>query len=125
QARMPACRDSSAWSPGTMTKSYASFRPGVAVLLPCLHDRALKRRLPRLRQIARRWPASGALALPATIIGRVDAPPVQYVRTTDGFRIAYTTFGNGPPLVWMNAIPAAQNTQLIWNLPWIKAALEL
>jgi DNA-binding CsgD family transcriptional regulator/pimeloyl-ACP methyl ester carboxylesterase len=31
----------------------------------------------------------------------MDAPPVQYVRTADGFDIAYTVEGNGPPFLWM------------------------
>jgi len=36
----------------------------------------------------------------------MDAPPVQYVTTSDGYDIAYTVAGEGPPLVWM---------PFIWN----------
>jgi len=54
----------------------------------------------------------------------VDAHPVQYVRTTDGFRIAYITFGDGPPLVWMNAIPLAQNAQFLRSWPGVKGAID-
>lgn len=31
----------------------------------------------------------------------MDAPPVQYVTTSDGYSIAYMVLGSGPPLVWM------------------------
>ena len=54
----------------------------------------------------------------------MDAPPVQYVKTSDGFRIACMAFGEGPPLLWLNTIPSAQSIELIWKLPWIAAALE-
>ena len=31
----------------------------------------------------------------------MDAPPVQYVTTSDGYRIAYAVSGSGPPLILM------------------------
>ena len=34
----------------------------------------------------------------------MDAPPVQYVRTSDGVNIAYFSLGTGPPVVWASAI---------------------
>ena len=31
----------------------------------------------------------------------MDAPPIQYAKTSDGVNIAYTTAGGGPPVVWI------------------------
>ena len=49
----------------------------------------------------------------------MDAPPVQYVTTKDGFDIAYTVCGEGRPLVfvpfWFNHV------QSLWNNnPWFE-----
>jgi pimeloyl-ACP methyl ester carboxylesterase/DNA-binding CsgD family transcriptional regulator len=42
----------------------------------------------------------------------MDAPPVQYVRTSDGFDIAYAVSGDGEPLILLP--PALSNIQLAW-----------
>jgi DNA-binding CsgD family transcriptional regulator len=44
----------------------------------------------------------------------MDAPPVQYVTTSDGYNIAYAGFGSGPPLllVW-----GMQHLGLQWTSP--------
>jgi DNA-binding CsgD family transcriptional regulator/pimeloyl-ACP methyl ester carboxylesterase len=45
----------------------------------------------------------------------MDAPPVQYVTTSDGFNIAYTVCGEGPPYIYMPHI--AHHVQLSWGVP--------
>ncbi len=53
----------------------------------------------------------------------MEAPPVQYVTTSDGFSIAYTVCGEGPPFVFM---PRAFNhVQLLWSLATYRFPLEL
>jgi pimeloyl-ACP methyl ester carboxylesterase/DNA-binding CsgD family transcriptional regulator len=56
----------------------------------------------------------------------MDAPPVQYVRTSDGFNIAYGVSGNGPALVVVSA--GFMHFQLAWKLPrlrdWLKKLAE-
>src|SRR5262245_9706553 len=43
----------------------------------------------------------------------MDAPPVQYVTTSDGYDIAYMVIGSGPAFVWM---PMPLNHLLhMWN----------
>jgi DNA-binding CsgD family transcriptional regulator/pimeloyl-ACP methyl ester carboxylesterase len=44
----------------------------------------------------------------------MDAPPVQYVTTSDGFNIAYTVCGEGPPYVRMP--DQGSHVQLNWNV---------
>ena len=45
----------------------------------------------------------------------MDAPPVQYVTTSDGYQLAYTVSGSGRPLVFL---PAAFNhAQYDWESP--------
>lgn len=46
----------------------------------------------------------------------MQAPPVQYVTTTDGVRIAYTVSGSGPPLVFMTE-SVVSHVQLEWSQP--------
>ena len=41
-------------------------------------------------------------------------PHVQFVKTADGVNIAYTTYGEGEPLVWFSN-PAGSNVQLEWG----------
>ena len=53
----------------------------------------------------------------------MDAPPVQYVRTSDGYDIAYTVSGEGPAMVF---IPGGQShVQKVWQAagsgPWLEA----
>ncbi len=43
----------------------------------------------------------------------MDAPPVQYARTSDGISIAYTDVGEGLPFILMPG--AASHVQLNWN----------
>jgi pimeloyl-ACP methyl ester carboxylesterase/DNA-binding CsgD family transcriptional regulator len=56
----------------------------------------------------------------------MDAPPVQYVRTRDGYDIAYGVCGAGPDLVITGA--GLMHLQLAWQMPQLKdwlAALAL
>ena len=53
----------------------------------------------------------------------MDAPPVQYVTTSDGFSIAYTVAGSGTPLV---VLPGTfYHVQYAWEFPglgqWLQA----
>jgi pimeloyl-ACP methyl ester carboxylesterase/DNA-binding CsgD family transcriptional regulator len=53
----------------------------------------------------------------------MDAPPVQYLTTSDGYNIAYAVSGQGPPLVFMPA--AIHHIELAWSsesltLPWLQ-----
>jgi len=53
----------------------------------------------------------------------MDPPPVQYVRTSDGYDIAYGVSGGGPPIV---VLPYAfEHVQLAWQYPvlgdWLSA----
>src|SRR4051812_18010668 len=45
----------------------------------------------------------------------MDAPPVQYVRTPDGYDIAYTVCGDGPPFVFYPPI-FFNNVREMWKL---------
>jgi pimeloyl-ACP methyl ester carboxylesterase len=45
----------------------------------------------------------------------VNAPPIQYARTSDGFSIAYATVGEGKGLVYMQGIPT-RHFSLLWKL---------
>src|SRR5262245_27590814 len=52
----------------------------------------------------------------------MDAPPVQYVRTSDGFSIACAVSGSGPPLI---VIPwVFEHVQLAWEYPDLAEWLE-
>ena len=53
----------------------------------------------------------------------MDAPPVQYVRTSDGYNIAYGVSGSGPPLVLTGA--GLMNFQLSWQMPRLKDWLQV
>jgi DNA-binding CsgD family transcriptional regulator/pimeloyl-ACP methyl ester carboxylesterase len=44
----------------------------------------------------------------------MDAPPVQFVKTSDGFNIAYSVCGEGSPLVLL-PLPFANNIELLWD----------
>jgi DNA-binding CsgD family transcriptional regulator/pimeloyl-ACP methyl ester carboxylesterase len=46
----------------------------------------------------------------------MDAPPVQYVRTSDGYDIAYTVCGEGQPYVLMPN--PGNHVQLGWQMPF-------
>jgi DNA-binding CsgD family transcriptional regulator/pimeloyl-ACP methyl ester carboxylesterase len=43
----------------------------------------------------------------------MDAPPVQYVKTSDGYDIAYTTLGEGRPLLF--PVPPFYTVETIWR----------
>jgi pimeloyl-ACP methyl ester carboxylesterase len=43
----------------------------------------------------------------------MDAPPVQYVKTSDGYSIAYTMRGEGPPLVCLPFV--FSHAQAVWS----------
>jgi len=53
----------------------------------------------------------------------VDAPPIQYAKTSDGVNIAYWAIGKGPPLVVL-CNPAGTNIQLEWELDIRRIAYE-
>ena len=52
----------------------------------------------------------------------MDAPPVQYVRTRDGYDIAYTVSGAGTPLVFMpgNINHVRRNWEAPTSEPWLR-----
>jgi DNA-binding CsgD family transcriptional regulator/pimeloyl-ACP methyl ester carboxylesterase len=52
----------------------------------------------------------------------MDAPPVQYVRTRDGYDIAYAVSGEGPPLVFAGA--GLMHLQLAWRMPGLDGWLQ-
>jgi pimeloyl-ACP methyl ester carboxylesterase/DNA-binding CsgD family transcriptional regulator len=43
----------------------------------------------------------------------MDAPPVQYVRTSDGYNIAFRVTGSGPPLLFIP--PNLSDIELVWR----------
>jgi pimeloyl-ACP methyl ester carboxylesterase/DNA-binding CsgD family transcriptional regulator len=43
----------------------------------------------------------------------MDAPPVQYVRTSDGYNIAFRVTGSGPPLLFIP--PNLSDIDLVWR----------
>src|SRR3954451_12586082 len=56
----------------------------------------------------------------------MQAPPVQYVRTSDGLSIAYAVSGQGSPLVFLPG--AYDHLQLAWQYPslhlWLEGLVE-
>jgi class 3 adenylate cyclase/pimeloyl-ACP methyl ester carboxylesterase len=50
-------------------------------------------------------------------------PRIQYARTSDGVSIAYTVFGEGPPLVIPPSLTAS-HLQMEWEMPERRAAFE-
>ncbi len=52
----------------------------------------------------------------------MNAPPVQYVRTSDSYDIAYTVSGEGPPYVYMPHL--AHHVRLSWGVPERAAWLQ-
>jgi DNA-binding CsgD family transcriptional regulator/pimeloyl-ACP methyl ester carboxylesterase len=52
----------------------------------------------------------------------MDAPPVQYVRTSDGYDIAYAVRGEGRPFVLLPG--AFEHVQLAWQYPSLHPWLE-
>ena len=52
----------------------------------------------------------------------MDAPPVQYVKTSDSYDIAYAVCGEGPPLVL--APGPVDHLGLVWRIPRRREVLE-
>jgi DNA-binding CsgD family transcriptional regulator/pimeloyl-ACP methyl ester carboxylesterase len=52
----------------------------------------------------------------------MEAPPVQYVTTSDGYSIAYCVSGEGRPLVLLPNIWS--HIQLFWRTPWRRSLFE-
>jgi pimeloyl-ACP methyl ester carboxylesterase/DNA-binding CsgD family transcriptional regulator len=52
----------------------------------------------------------------------MEPPPIQYVRSEDGFDIAYTVCGGGPPLVFTGA--GLMHSQLAWQMPRLRDWLQ-
>ena len=50
-------------------------------------------------------------------------PRVRFARAGDGTKIAYSTLGNGPPLVLMPAIPFS-HLEKLWEIPELRRGLE-
>jgi pimeloyl-ACP methyl ester carboxylesterase len=50
----------------------------------------------------------------------MDPPPVQYVRTGDGYNIAFRVTGSGPPLLFIP--PNLSDIELVWRfyLQWLE-----
>ena len=47
----------------------------------------------------------------------MEAPPIRYARTSDGVNIAFTTLGDGPPLIYLQPF---SNQQLDWTIPELR-----
>src|SRR5262245_10494064 len=53
----------------------------------------------------------------------MEPPEIQYATTTDGYSIAYTSWGDGPPTVW---IPHLFNHVVqMWELPRWRGVWEI
>lgn len=48
----------------------------------------------------------------------MDAPRIQYAKTTDGVQIAFSTYGQGPPVFWLGSHPFAGSIQSFWREAW-------
>ena len=53
----------------------------------------------------------------------MDAPPIQYTRTSDGVNIAYWTLGEGPPLLIVN-LPVMSHLQREWEVETLRKFYE-
>ncbi len=53
----------------------------------------------------------------------MDAPRIQYTKTADGVDIAFTVFGQGPPLVSAPGL-GASHLQMEWDVLDMRAQLE-
>lgn len=50
-------------------------------------------------------------------------PHIEYARTSDGISVAYTSFGQGPPLIVMPGVPFS-NFRGEWQVPQLREAYE-
>jgi class 3 adenylate cyclase len=55
----------------------------------------------------------------------MELPPVRYVHTADGVSLAYTVFGEGPPLFYAFAGPGLSFFEFEWNYPELVAQFEI
>jgi pimeloyl-ACP methyl ester carboxylesterase len=53
----------------------------------------------------------------------MDAPRIQYAKTSDGVDIAFTVFGQGTPLVSAPSLPSS-HLQMEWDVRYTRAQLE-
>jgi pimeloyl-ACP methyl ester carboxylesterase len=53
----------------------------------------------------------------------MDAPPIQYAKTSDGVSIAFWAIGKGPPLVILGPL-LASHVQLEWEMDTFRAGYE-
>ena len=53
----------------------------------------------------------------------MEAPPIQYARTSDGVSIAYWTLGEGPPVLMVH-VPAMSHLQREWEVPTLRKFYE-
>ncbi len=69
-------------------------------------------------------PAFGTLSIgPRPTIASVsDVPPIEFAEARGGVRIAYQQWGDGPNVVAVP--PAAQNIEIAWEWPGIRAMFE-
>lgn len=54
----------------------------------------------------------------------MELPAIRYVHTDDGVSIAYTVFGEGPPLLYSFAGPGLSNFEHEWKLPNLVAQYQ-
>src|SRR5881409_3554026 len=47
-------------------------------------------------------------------------PRIQYVKASDGVNIAFSTYGEGSPIVWSQQLMAS-HVQLEWEVPVLRA----
>ncbi len=58
-------------------------------------------------------------------VPEMDTPPIRYVHTGDGVSIAYTVFGQGPPLCYAFAGPGLSFFEFEWKLPSLVEQYEV
>lgn len=55
----------------------------------------------------------------------MEKPPVRYVHTDDGVSLAYTTLGDGPPLMYAFSGPGLSHFELEWAYPPLAEQYEI
>jgi pimeloyl-ACP methyl ester carboxylesterase len=76
-------------------------------------------------ETSQRLGAAGPVVRSATAPSRahVTPPSLRYTKTSDGVTIAYTTFGDGPSLIWLPSFPFS-NIAGQWRVPRYRDAYE-